>query len=95
MSELGQATKFTALQNSKSESEILKKQQEALFGNSESEESIAQNGDIFELKAAEKQIKNPSTTNTDVEEEQYFKILDKAEAKMRAQLSSQSTMFDK
>jgi len=41
MSELGQATKFTALQNSKSESEILKKQQEALFGNSESEESTA------------------------------------------------------
>ena len=71
MNELGQATKFTALQNSKSESEILKKQQEALFGNSESDESIAQNssGDIFELKAAEKQIKNPSTTNTDAEEE--------------------------
>ena len=96
MNELGQAPKFTALQNSKSESEILKKQQDALFGNSEFEESIATNGaDISELKAAEKQIKNPSNTNTDVEEEQYFKILDKAEAKMRAQLSSQSTMFDK
>jgi hypothetical protein len=50
--------------------------------------------DISALSSASHMIKDtPSiaheNTNVEVEEEQYFKILDKAEAKMRAQLSQQ------
>jgi hypothetical protein len=78
--DLSQTNKYSIFEDSRSASEKLRQQQEALFGGYDFGDSIAQ-------KTAPITSSIAQATSTEADEEQYFKILDRAEAKMKAQLN--------